>query len=105
MLRPESPSAKLQTMHNAFDVDAPNGELSFAATFRACIPAFPEASVVIASALLIILSFPNFELWPLAWVGLVPLLLSAARPLRAGRAFLLGWLWGAVFFYGTCWWL
>src|SRR5262249_40850302 len=24
---------------------------------------------------------------------------------RPGRAFGLGWLWGTVFFYGTCWWL
>jgi apolipoprotein N-acyltransferase len=92
-------------MHNAVAVDAPNGELNFAATLRASIPAFPEVSLVIASALLIVLSFPNFELWPLAWVGLVPLIICTARPLRAGRAFLLGWLWGAVFFYGTCWWL
>jgi apolipoprotein N-acyltransferase len=25
--------------------------------------------------------------------------------LKAARALLLGWLWGVVFFYGTCWWL
>src|SRR2546425_2578709 len=64
-----------------------------------------EVSVVTSSALLTILSFPDFDLWPLAWIGLVPLLVVIAQSSKASRAFLLGWLWGIVFFYGTCWWL
>src|SRR5213080_4503578 len=64
-----------------------------------------EVSVVTSSALLTILSFPDFDLWPLAWIGLVPLLIVIVQPNKASRAFLLGWLWGIVFFYGTCWWL
>ncbi|HEX7531137.1 MAG TPA: apolipoprotein N-acyltransferase, partial [Pyrinomonadaceae bacterium] len=92
-------------MHDAVAVEAPNRKLPVVAAARASAPTLAEVSLVIASALLLILSFPNFELWPLAWIGLAPFLLVAARPLRAGRAFLLGWLWGAVFFYGTCWWL
>jgi len=91
-------------MHDAVAV-APNHNLPVVAAGRAKIPALAEVSLVIASALLLILSFPNFELWPLAWLGLVPFLLVVARPLKAGRALLLGWLWGAIFFYGTCWWL
>jgi apolipoprotein N-acyltransferase len=83
----------------------PYRKLPVATAARAGIPTLAEASLVIASALLLILSFPNFELWPLAWIGLAPFLLVVARPLKAGRALLLGWMWGAIFFYGTCWWL
>ena len=72
---------------------------------RANTPTLAEVSVVTSSALLTILSFPDFDLSALAWVGLVPLLLVVVPPTRASRAFLLGWLWGVVFFYGTCWWL
>ena len=50
--------------------------------------------------------FPNFNLWPLAWVGTRAFTAvvagKAARPLRC---FLLGWLFGTVFFYGSCYWL
>src|SRR5438309_6563368 len=91
-------------MHDTVAGAAPRRKFTLAAA-RACIPTLAEVSLVIASALLLILSFPDFELWPLAWVGLVPFLLVAGRPLHAGRALFLGWLWGAVFFYGTCWWL
>lgn len=92
-------------MHDAVAIEAPNRKFQVVAAARASAPSLAEVSLVIASALLLILSFPNFELWPLAWIGLAPFLLVAARPLKAGRALLLGWLWGAVFFYGTCWWL
>jgi apolipoprotein N-acyltransferase len=91
-------------MHDAVAV-TPYRKLPVVAAARASIPTLAEASLIIASALLLILSFPDFELWPLAWVGLTPLLLVVARPLKAGRALVLGWLWGAIFFYGTCWWL
>jgi apolipoprotein N-acyltransferase len=59
----------------------------------------------VLSAFLLILSFPDFNLWPLAWVGLVPLLVAVARVGRTRQAFMLGWTWGALFFYGSCWWL
>src|SRR6267378_7114066 len=90
-------------MHEAVAVEAPRRRFPLAAALA--FPTLAEVSLVIASALLLILSFPDFELWPLAWVGLVPFLVVAGRPLQAGRALLLGWLWGAIFFYGTCWWL
>jgi apolipoprotein N-acyltransferase len=92
-------------MHEAAALEAPNPRLSVVAAARASVPTLAEVSLVIASALLLILSFPDFDLWPLAWIGLVPFLVVLGRPLPAGRAFLLGWLWGAIFFYGTCWWL
>ena len=83
-------------MDEAAAVDARNRKLSIEAAARARIPTLAEVSLVIASALLLILAFPNFELWPLAWIGLVPFLMVVVRPLPAGRAFLLGWLWGAI---------
>jgi apolipoprotein N-acyltransferase len=92
-------------MHDAVAVKAPNSKLSSEAAARARTPKLAEISLVIASALLLILSFPDFDLWPLAWIGLVPLLVVIGRPLKAPRAAVLGWLWGIVFFYGTCWWL
>lgn len=92
-------------MHDAVAVEAPHPRMSTEPAARASAPALAEVSLVIASALLLILSFPDFDLWPLAWIGLVPMLVVIARPLKAARALLLGWLWGVVFFYGTCWWL
>ena len=66
---------------------------------------FTDWAIALLSSTLLVLSFPDFDLWPLAAVGLVPLLVViAARP-RPWRAFLLGWLTGTVFFYGSCHWL
>ena len=62
-------------------------------------------AAAIASAILLILSFPKFNLWPLAWVGLVPLLVVITQKPNARRAFLLGWIAGAIFFYGSTHWL
>src|SRR5919199_6786878 len=58
-----------------------------------------------ASTLLLIFSFPNFELYFLAWIALVPLLVVIARRPSPIRAFFLGWATGSVFFYATCYWL
>lgn len=77
----------------------------FRAVVRACVPARSHTALAVLSAFLLILSFPDFNLWPLAWVGLVPLLVAVARVGRARQAFMLGWLAGALFFYGSCWWL
>jgi apolipoprotein N-acyltransferase len=57
------------------------------------------------SAAMLILSFPDHNLWPLAWVGLVPVLVAVARRAEPGAGFVLGWLTGALFFYGSCYWL
>jgi apolipoprotein N-acyltransferase len=58
-----------------------------------------------ASTLLLIFAFPNFELYPLAWIALVPLLVAIARRPSPLPAFILGWATGSVFFYATCYWL
>jgi apolipoprotein N-acyltransferase len=61
--------------------------------------------LTLLSAALLVLAFPNFDLWPLAWIGIAPLLLAIARRPSPRRAFLLGWLAGSFFFYVTCYWL
>ena len=72
---------------------------------RASVPTLAEVSLATGSALLLVLSFPNFDLWPLAWVALAPLFIGVSQSSKPAPAFILGWLWGAVFFYGSCWWL
>ena len=57
------------------------------------------------TALLLILAFPNFELYPLAWIALVPLLVVIARDPAPLKAFILGWATGFAFYYATCYWL
>jgi apolipoprotein N-acyltransferase len=56
------------------------------------------------SGLCLAASLPSPEIAPLAWIGLVPLLLALrGRSLRA--AFGLGWVTGTVFFLATCYWI
>ena len=57
------------------------------------------------STSLLIFSFPNFDSYLLAWIGLVPLLVAIGRRPAPLRALILGWATGTVFFYVTCYWL
>jgi apolipoprotein N-acyltransferase len=73
---------------------------------RWLLPDWKNAALAVLSAVLLILAFPDFEFWFLAWFGLVPLFWAIEREKESvARSFLLGWLWGFVFFSGTCWWL
>src|SRR4030095_6032163 len=72
---------------------------------RAALPSPAQCALAVASAVLTILSFPDFNLSFLAWAGLAPLFLAVIQARTARQAFLLGWLYGTIFFYGTCWWL
>ena len=60
--------------------------------------------LVLSSAVLLILSFPNFSLSFLAWIALVPLLfaIEGRSPLEAFRS---SYLCGVLFFLGTIYWL
>ncbi|MDX2031556.1 MAG: apolipoprotein N-acyltransferase [Blastocatellia bacterium] len=63
-----------------------------------------QAMMAVAAALLLLLSFPPFDLNFLAWVALAPLLAVLARGIRPGRAFWLGWLMGLEFtFFAENW--
>jgi apolipoprotein N-acyltransferase len=77
----------------------------FAARVRSEAPSLVDCAVALISAALLIISFPDFNLWPLAWIALVPLFVVVARRPQSWRCFYLGWLFGSVFFYGSCYWL
>jgi apolipoprotein N-acyltransferase len=61
--------------------------------------------LALASAALLILTFPRFSLVWLAPVALAPLLVSLAREPRWPRRFLLGWGAGVVYWFGVCYWI
>ncbi|HEX8889080.1 MAG TPA: apolipoprotein N-acyltransferase [Pyrinomonadaceae bacterium] len=95
-------------MDEALKLDAPASERRWTRLrrrTRASAPTLAETGLAVSSAVLLVLSFPDFNLWPLAWIGLVPLLWSIARKPQRGRAFLSGWITGTLFFYGSCYWL
>jgi len=100
-------SAKLRRMSETLAAIAPiEGRQPLGLTLiREIMPSRWKAAMAAGSAILLILAFPNFEFWWLAWIGLVPLLFAVATTSRKRRAFVLGLLWGTIFFYGTCWWL
>lgn len=72
----------------------------------ATLPCVKSAFLAFLSAVLLIFAFPDFEIWPLALVGLIPLLWAVERE-RASfvKSFVIGWIFGICFFFGTCWWL
>ena len=73
---------------------------------RAQAPARIDLILAVTSAVLLVLSFPDINLWPLAWVGIAPLMIAVLRaPGLSARAFILGWITGTFFFYGSCYWL
>jgi apolipoprotein N-acyltransferase len=63
-----------------------------------------RALLAVASGLLLGAAFPAPDFEPLAWIGLVPLLL-ALRGLRPRAAFAAGWLTGLVFYLVTVHWV
>jgi apolipoprotein N-acyltransferase len=77
----------------------------FLSQLRSDAPSLSSVGAALFSAALLIVSFPDFDLWPLAWIALIPLLLVIARRPKALPAFLVGWLFGTVFFFGSCYWL
>jgi len=72
---------------------------------RAESPTWVEWLGALVTAVLLILSFPNFSLSFLAWVALVPLLIAVSHRPSPIKAFILGWTSGALFFYVSCYWL
>ena len=56
------------------------------------------------SGILLIFSFPTFDLYPLAWVAFVPLLVSLWNK-RPKEAFMSGMITGVFSFFGTLYWI
>ena len=69
------------------------------------LPAWKNVLLAVLASVMLILAFPPFELWFTAWLALVPLLWAIEREGSVRRSFILGWLFGNIFFLGTCWWL
>jgi len=63
-------------------------------------PFFLLAALAGLSALLMFLAFPPASLGPLAWAGLVPLLVALSQ-LRPAQGFFVGWLFGALMMGGV----
>ena len=73
---------------------------------KEALPTGRSAALAVLSAILLTLSFPDFNLAPLAWFGAVPLMVAVSFERdSAVRSGLVGWLAGTLFFFGTCWWL
>src|SRR3982751_1535932 len=73
---------------------------------RSLFPSWQSSLLAVIAAALLILAFPDFEYWFLAWIALVPLLWGVEREKHSViAAFIQGWLFGVCFFFGTCWWL
>jgi apolipoprotein N-acyltransferase len=73
---------------------------------KAKFPSPQNSLLAVFSAILLVLAFPDFEFWWLAWVALAPLFWAIEREKKSVvKSFFLGWLWGVTFFFGTCWWL
>lgn len=62
-------------------------------------------ALALAGAVLLILTFPDFNLVYLAPIALTPLLLAAAREPRPWRRFLLGEAAGIIYWIEVCYWI
>ncbi len=63
-----------------------------------------EFFLCLLSAVLLIFSFPTFDLWLFAWFGFVPLFFVLKKKSK-WKAFLLSFFTGIVFWAGTIYWL
>ena len=57
------------------------------------------------SGILLILSFPSFNLYALGWISLIPLLIALQSTSNWKSAFLHGYLTGAICFLGLVYWI
>jgi len=64
-----------------------------------------HSALALLAALLLILSYPPFEVSHLIWIALLPLLIVVGNGISRRRAFLLGWLTGVVWIYFTDSWI
>ncbi|HXG83528.1 MAG TPA: apolipoprotein N-acyltransferase [Pyrinomonadaceae bacterium] len=70
------------------------------------LPSPLNGFLAVLSAIFLILAFPDFDFWFLAWFALVPLFSAIEREKKSTiKSFVLGWIFGIVFFFGSCWWL
>jgi apolipoprotein N-acyltransferase len=63
-----------------------------------------DITLAIASGILLVLGFPPFDLYPLAWVSIVPLMIALWEK-KFKASFILGTITGFVYFIGTIYWV
>jgi apolipoprotein N-acyltransferase len=69
-------------------------------------PSLISLLLAVFSAVFLILAFPDFELWFLAYLALIPLFWAIEREKESlVKSAITGWIFGVTFFTGTCWWL
>ncbi|MGI8470225.1 MAG: apolipoprotein N-acyltransferase [Pyrinomonadaceae bacterium] len=80
--------------------------MKIVSSFKTKLPSLKNSLLAIFSAILLILAFPDFEIWFLAYIALVPLFYAVEREKESViKSFALGWVFGTAFFFGSCWWL
>jgi len=73
---------------------------------KKCFPSWQSAGLAVLSAVILILAFPGWELWFTAFFAFIPVLVAIDGEKASGiRSLVTGWIFGSVFFFGTCWWL
>lgn len=71
---------------------------------KSIINKFTEYFPSFLSGIMIVLSFPTFDFYLLAWIAFVPLLLSLWGK-NSLEAFLSGYVFGLTYFFGTLYWI
>ncbi|MBI3651120.1 MAG: apolipoprotein N-acyltransferase [Acidobacteria bacterium] len=61
--------------------------------------------LAVVSGVLLVLAFPNWNLWSLGWVGTAPLIMALAREQKFWRSFALGLTTGTIFYAGSSPWI
>lgn len=70
------------------------------------LPGITAVLLAVSSAILLTLAFPDFDLWFCAWFALVPFFYAIDREKESlFKSFVLGWIFGTLFFAASCWWL
>jgi apolipoprotein N-acyltransferase len=78
----------------------------FSAIGNKFLPSFSNLLWTVNSAILLVFAFPDFDLWFPAYVALIPLFYAIEQEKQStAKSFVLGWIWGICFFFGSCWWI
>lgn len=73
---------------------------------RRILPAPLNALLAVIAAVLLVLAFPDFDFWLLAWFASAPLIYAIEKEKESPvKSFFVGWIFGTFFFFCSCWWL
>jgi apolipoprotein N-acyltransferase len=72
---------------------------------QASPPFINNVWLAIVAGFLLLLAFPNWNLWSLGWVGVAPLIMAVAREQKFWRSFSMGLTTGTIFYAGSSPWI